>query len=116
VRGRATNITTMIVKFKSIPYGCRDSYKTSSDNHKFTKEELAEVLRYKNIAKEFEYNDWYGSSTKVKVTLVEVEQNEWGNLIYTVECTPNIPGHYVPTPFEILEHRGLLFPTNVSRF
>lgn len=95
-------------------YGCRDAYKTSDDSHKFTEEEINEILGYKDISKEFEYNDWYGSSKKVKVTLMKVEKNKWNDLIYTIKCVPNIPKHYVPIPSEVLEHRGLLFPTEVA--
>lgn len=93
--------------------GVRDVYKTSNDEHHFTQEEIDEILSYKDISKEFEYNDWYGSSTTIIATLKSVEKDKQNDLIYTIEINRSIPKHYAPTPFEILQHRGLLFPVGV---
>jgi hypothetical protein len=104
----------MVVQFKSDARGVRDVYKTSNDEHRFTQEELDEILSYKDISKEFEYNDWYGSSTTIRATLKSVEKDKWNDLIYTIEINRSIPKHYAPTPSDILRNRGLLFPTSVS--
>lgn len=104
----------MLVQFKSAARGVRDVYKRSTDEHRFTREEVNEILSYKNISKEFEYNDWYGGSTTIRATLKSVEKDKWDDLIYTIEINRSIPKHYAPTPFEILKHRGLLFPTGVE--
>lgn len=104
----------MLVQFKSMTRGVRDVYKTQDDEHRFTQEELDEILLYKDISKEFEYTDWYGSSTIIRATLKSVEKDKWNDLIYTIEINRSIPKHYAPTPFKILEHRGLLFPTGVQ--
>lgn len=104
----------MVVQFSSMPRGVRDVYETQNDEHRFTQEEIDEILSYKDISKEFEYNDWYGGSTTIRATLKSVEKDKWNDLVYTIEINRSIPKHYAPTPFEILEHRGLLFPTCVS--
>ena len=106
----------MIAKFSSfvdsIDY-VRDRYNTSSDRHKLSEEELQEILGYKNISKDFVYHDWYGSDTKITVTLKSVERDGW-KLIFTMEINKPIHAHYVPAPFQVLEHRGLLFPVGVT--
>lgn len=104
----------MIVQFKSVAWGVRDVYETQNDEHRFTQEEIDEILSYKDISREFEYNNWYGSSTIIRATLKSVEKDKWNDLIYTIEINHSIPKHYAPIPSEILEHRGLLFPTGVQ--
>lgn len=105
----------MLVQYKSALRGVRDVYNTINDEHRFTQKEVDEILSYKNVSREFEYNDWYGSSTTIRATLKFVEKDKWDDLIYTIEINRSIPKHYAPTPFEILKHRGLLFPTGVQR-
>ena len=91
----------------------RDVYNTSSDRHKLTEEEINEVLGYKNINEEFIYQDWYGSCTPITATLISVERDGYDSLIFTIKTSKPIPEHYVPTPSQILEHKGLLFPISV---
>lgn len=93
----------------------RNEYKTSSDRHKLSDEELKEVLSYKDITEKFEYCDWFGGSTSVKATLVKVEETQYHDLLFTIELNRNIPEHYCPSPSDILKGKGLLFPISYSR-
>lgn len=103
-------------KFKAYTaYFVRNKYQKSSDAHKLNEEELNEVLQYKNITKEFEYNDWYGSSRNIKATLISVEKTEYDDLIFTIKVNSNIPSHYVPSPSQILKGKGLLFPVSYQQ-
>ena len=90
----SNNITTMAttVQFKAyISQFVRNEYRERSDAHKLNEEELKEVLQYKNISENFEYNDWYGSSSNIKATLVSVEKTKYSDLIFTIEINKNIP-------------------------
>lgn len=104
----------MIVQFKSLARGVRDVYRHSSDEHKFSEEEIQEILSYKNISESFEYNDWFGDSTFIKATLIGVEKDKYDGLLYTIKLNKSIPSHYAPTPSQILKNKGLLFPVSVS--
>lgn len=107
----------MIVKFKSSMHDfVRNKYEKSSDAHKLSDEELEEVLMYKNISEEFNYYDWFGSCTKVKATLVKVTLVRYKDLVFTIEIDRDIPKHYAPTPSQVLEEKGLLFPISVSSY
>ena len=107
----------MIVKFKSSMHDfVRNKYEKSSDRHKLSDEELEEVLMYKNISKEFKYYDWFGDCERVEATLVKVTLVRYKDLVFTVEINKDIPEHYVPTPSQVLEEKGLLFPTCVSSY
>ena len=109
-------IMETIAKFKaSQSEFVRNIYRTFSDRHRLNEEELNEVLQYKNISKNFEYNDWYGSSTNVTATLINVEKNKWNDLIFTIKVNKSIPKHYVPSPSDILKGQNLLFPVSYSR-
>lgn len=104
------------VQFKSyISQFVRNEYRKSSDAHKLNEEELNEVLQYKNISENFEYNDWYGSSSNVKATLVSVEKTKYNDLIFTIEINKSIPKHYAPSPSQILKGKGLLFPVSYQQ-
>lgn len=92
----------------------RNIYYKSSDRHRLSDEELNEVLKYKDISENFEYNDWYGSSTPVKATLKEVKQGTYGELLFVVTINKSIPEHYIPSPSDILKGKDLLFPVSYS--
>ena len=99
------------VQFKSyISQFVRNKYRKSSDAHKLNEEELNEVLQYKNISENFEYNDWHGNSNNIKATLVSVEKTKYNDLIFTIEINKSIPKHYAPSISQILKGKGLLFP------
>lgn len=99
------------VQFKSyISQFVRNEYNKSSDAHKLNEEELNEVLQYKNISENFKYNDWYGSSSNIKATLVSVEKTKYNDLIFTININKSIPKHYAPSISQILKGKGLLFP------
>ena len=99
------------VQFKAyISQFVRNEYRKSSDAHKLNEAELNEVLQYKNISENFEYNDWYGSSSNIKATLVSVEKTKYSDLIFTIEINKSIPKHYAPSISQILKGKGLLFP------
>ena len=101
------------VQFKAyISQFVRNESRESSDAHKLDEKELNEVLQYKNISENFEYNDWYGSSSNIKATLVSVEKTKYSDLIFTIEINKNIPKHYAPSPSQILKEKGLLFPVS----
>ena len=99
------------VQFKAyISQFVRNEYLDRSDAHKLNEAELNEVLQYKNISENFEYNDWYGSSSNIKATLVSVEKTKYSDLIFTIEINKSIPKHYAPSISQILKGKGLLFP------
>ena len=99
------------IQFKAyISQFVRNEYCKSSDTHKLNEAELNEVLQYKNISENFEYNDWYGNSSNIKVTLVSVEKTKYNDLIFTIEINKNIPKRYAPSISQILKGKGLLFP------
>ena len=99
------------VQFKAyISQFVRNEYRDRSDAHKLNEAELNEVLQYKNISENFEYNDWYGSSSNIKATLVSVEKTKYSDLIFTIEINKSIPKHYAPSISQILKGKGLLFP------
>ena len=99
------------IQFKAyISQFVRNEYINSSDSHKLNEEELNEVLQYKNISENFEYNDWYRNSSNIKATLVSVEKTKYNDLIFTIKINKSIPKHYAPSISQILEGKGLLFP------
>ena len=99
------------VQFKAyISQFVRNEYLDRSDAHKLNEAELNEVLQYKNISENFEYNDLYGSSRNIKATLVSVEKTKYSDLIFTIEINKSIPKHYAPSISQILKGKGLLFP------
>ena len=99
------------IQFKAyISQFVRNEYHYMSDVHRLNEEELNEVLQYKNINENFEYNDWYGSSSNIKATLVSVEKTKYNYLIFTIEINKSIPKHYAPSLSQILKGKGLLFP------
>lgn len=106
----------MKVQFKAYSYEfVRNEYRTSKDRHKLSQEELNEVLQYKNISEDFVYDDWYGSSTKIKATLINVEKTGYDGLIFNIELSKSIPSHYAPSPSQILKGKGLLFPVSYQQ-
>ena len=92
----------------------RNEYRKTSDRHKLSDEELKEVLSYKNISKDFEYNNWFGSSYNVTATLDNVEINKYNEIVFTISLNKTIPEHYMPSPSQVLKGKGLLFPVSVS--
>lgn len=99
------------IQFKAyISQFVRNEYLKSSDAHKLNEAELNEVLQYKNISENFEYNNWYGNSSNIKATLVSVEKTKYNDLIFTIEINKNIPKHHAPSISQILKGKGLLFP------
>ena len=91
----------------------RGEYKRSSDAHRLSVAELQEVLSYENISEKFDYCDWYGNCQPVTATISSVERN--GDfLLFTVQVDKKIPAHYIPTPFQIMEGKGLLAPVSCS--
>ena len=104
------------IKFECSTHGfVRNKFNSFSDRHRLSEEEINEVLTYKNISEEFEYQDWFGSSTLITATIEKVEKGEYDSLIFYIQTSESIPEHYIPTPFEILKGKGLLFPTSVRR-
>lgn len=106
-----------IATFKSYAKGSdyvRGVWKTGPDRHKLSDDELKEILSYNDIRKEFEYYNWYGTHYPV-VAIVEKIELKDNYLVYTVTTNRDIPKHYIPTPFQILEGKDLLFPVSVSR-
>lgn len=93
----------------------RNAYIKSSDRRKLTDEEIKEVLDYENISKFFEVRNWCGSYTEIKATLTKVELNECSDFIFTIEINKNINPDYAPSPSDILEHKGLLFPVSYQQ-
>ena len=105
-----------VAKFKASQHEfVRDTYLTSKDRHKLSKEELEEVLSYKDIKEDFDYNDWYGSTTRIVVTLKSVEMNQYNDLIFTLESNRSIPAHYFPSPSQVLKNKKLLFPVSYQQ-
>lgn len=101
------------VQFKAyISQFVRNEYRKNSDVHKLNEKELNEVLQYKNISENFDYNDWYGSSSNIKATLVSVEKTKYNDLIFTIKINKNITKHYAPSISQILKGKGLLFPVS----
>ena len=92
----------------------RNKYYSSQDRHKLSNDELNEFLTYKNISKEFDYNDWYGSSTRVKVTFIGAVLDAFNDIIVTMKSDHYIPVQYFPTPSQVLNGKGLLFPIGVG--
>lgn len=105
-----------MVTFKSYSTSfVRNKYNKESDRFALNEEQLKEVLSYKDISEKFEYCDWYGNSTSIVATITSVEQDEWNDILFHIETNKSIPKHYVPSPFEILEGKGLLMPIGCSR-
>ena len=93
----------------------RDRYLRSSDRFKLTDEQIKEVLSYKNISEQFTYCDWYGSETPCTATVISVQQDAFGDLIFNVETSISIPKHYCPTLLQIMGGKNLLCPTGSQR-
>ena len=91
----------------------RNTYYSYNDRFRLNEEQIKEVLSYKNISEDFEYSDWYGSTTKVKATMLGAElDRQFGNLIFEVNVTPRIPEHYYPSLVQIMKGKGLLMPVS----
>lgn len=91
---------------------CRGKYlrrEQSKCISKYTLEELKEAVKqWQGKSSRFVYRDWYGSETGVVCTIskAEVTMGNFNELIVTIEmsCNCDIPEHYYPTPYEILEN------------
>lgn len=62
-----------------------------------------EVKSYIGLSREFDFRSYYGDVRPCKVTITNVEQDEYGAIIFTEEADIDMPKHYMPGPSEIIK-------------
>lgn len=91
---------------------CRGKYLRSEQRKyigNYTLEELKEAVKqWQGKSSRFTYRDWYGDRTGVVCTIskAEVTKGNYNELVVTVgvSCDCDIPEHYYPDPYDILEN------------
>lgn len=103
------------IKIKSTDSFVLGHYRKSSDEkpaREFSEEQIMNAL---NKSKSFKVRDWYGSVDLITFTITNIEKNEWGDFIYTIEASQSLNKDYFPSVLQICEDCGdVVSPTSYS--
>jgi hypothetical protein len=77
----------------------------------FTEEQIMNALGRSKI---FNVRDWFGSVDEVTFTITKIEKTDYGEYIYTVESTQQIPDRFFPTVYEICWGDNVAAPISLA--
>ena len=93
----------MEIRIKAVGKFVLGHYRKDSDakpRNSFSEEQIMNAL---NKSKSFYVRNWCGSTDFVNFTIINIEKNEWGDYIYTIQSSQRVNEDYFPSILKICE-------------
>lgn len=103
----------MEIKVKACNRFVLGHYRTESDAKPVWSFPEKQIMNALNKSKSFNVRDWWGGVDWVKFTITNIEKDEWGDYIYTIESSKPIDEYYFPSIIQICEdYENVASPTS----